>query len=56
MTVVASKVVSSLDAAENVEAKAEANEFIGVALFCGIGLLISLTVVLLDQITPVEWF
>lgn len=56
MTIVATKVVASPDAAENVETKAEANEFTSVALFCAIGLLVSLAVVVLDQITPVEWF
>ncbi len=56
MTVAATKFVSSPDAAKNVDTKAEASEFISIALFCGIGLLISLTVVILDQITPVDWF
>jgi hypothetical protein len=30
--------------------------FVTVALFCGIGLLLSLSVLILDQYTPGEWF
>ena len=39
-------------------AKAVANidTFVTVALFCGIGLLLSLLVLILDQYTPGEWF
>ena len=39
-------------------AKAVANidTFVTVALFSGIGLLVSLSALLLDQYTPGEWF
>jgi hypothetical protein len=35
---------------------AEFETFISVALFCGVGLLISLSVLVLDQYIPGEWF
>ena len=38
------------------EAVANVENFISIALFCGVGLLISLTVLVLDQHIPGEWF
>jgi hypothetical protein len=35
---------------------ASIDSFITVALFSGLGLLLSLTVLILDQYSPVEWF
>jgi hypothetical protein len=35
---------------------ASSNSFVTVALFSGIGLLLSLSVVILDQYIPGEWF
>jgi hypothetical protein len=35
---------------------ASINSFVTVALFSGIGLLLSLSVVILDQYIPGEWF
>jgi hypothetical protein len=37
------------------EAIAEFETLISVALFCGVGLLISLSVLVLDQYIPGEW-
>jgi len=34
----------------------KANDFFSIAVFCGIGLLVSLSVLLLDQYTPGDWF
>jgi hypothetical protein len=59
MIVAAAKVVSSTDTNEKNAAEAGAagiSEFVGVALFSGIGLLLSLAVVILDQLTPGDWF
>ena len=36
--------------------KTEASDFVPVALFSGVGLLISLAVMLADVISTVEWF
>jgi hypothetical protein len=38
------------------ETVAEFETLISVALFCGVGLLISLSVLVLDQYIPGEWF
>ncbi len=38
------------------KAAAEFETFVPVALFCGIGLLMSLSVLLLDKYIPGEWF
>ena len=35
---------------------ADIESFISIALFCGTGLLISLSVVILDQYIPGDWF
>jgi hypothetical protein len=35
---------------------ANIDSFITVALFSGLGLLLSLAVLILDQYSPVEWF
>jgi hypothetical protein len=35
---------------------AEFETFVSVALFCGVGLLMSLSVLLLDKYIPGEWF
>jgi hypothetical protein len=35
---------------------AEVETFVSVALFCGVGLLVSLSVLLLDKYIPGEWF
>jgi hypothetical protein len=34
----------------------EAHPLVAVALFCAIGLLLSLSVIVLDQYLPGEWF
>jgi hypothetical protein len=34
----------------------KANDFFSIAVFCGIGLLVSLSVLLLDQYIPGDWF
>ena len=59
MIAAAAKVVSSTDTNESIAAEAGAagiSEFVSVALFSGIGLLLSLAVVILDQLTPGDWF
>ena len=38
------------------EAISDFETFISVALFCGIGLLISITTLVLDKYIPGEWF
>jgi hypothetical protein len=35
---------------------AEFETFVSVALFCGVGLLVSLSVLLLDKYIPGDWF
>jgi hypothetical protein len=35
---------------------ADLDTFISTAIFCGIGLLLSLSVLILDQYIPGEWF
>lgn len=35
---------------------AEIDTFIRVSIFCGVGLLLSLSIVILDQYVPGEWF
>jgi hypothetical protein len=40
----------------SIAAKTETNDFISVAVFSGVGLLLSLAVIILDQISPGEWF
>lgn len=43
--------------APSVEAAAnQSHPLVTIALFCGIGLLLSLSVLLLDQYIPGEWF
>lgn len=37
-------------------AKTETSDFISVAVFSGLGLLLSLAVIILDQISPGQWF
>jgi hypothetical protein len=37
-------------------ATADAHPLVAVALFCAVGLLLSLSVLLLDQSLPGEWF
>lgn len=39
-----------------VEAVAEFETFVSVAMFCGLGLLMSVSVLLLDKYIPGEWF
>ena len=34
----------------------EIDTFIKMAIFCGVGLLLSLSVVIMDQYMPGEWF
>lgn len=38
------------------ETVAKVDSFVAVAIFCGIGLLVSLTAIVLDQQIPGEWF
>jgi hypothetical protein len=38
------------------QSKASTGGFISVAIFCGFGLLLSLTVLILDQYVPGDWF
>jgi hypothetical protein len=38
------------------QAVAEFETFASVTLFCGLGLLMSVSVVVLDKYTPGEWF
>jgi hypothetical protein len=38
------------------QAKASTGGFVPVALFCGVGLLLSLAVLILDQYVPGDWF
>ena len=40
----------------SVESVADFQALVSVVLFCGVGLLISLSVLLLDQHIPGEWF
>jgi len=35
---------------------ANIDAFVSVAIFCGVGLLLSLSVLVLDKFTPGEWF
>lgn len=37
-------------------AAAETHPLVAIALFCAVGLLLSLSVLLLDQYLPGEWF
>jgi hypothetical protein len=43
---------------ESVELQVDskASDFFSIAVFCGIGLLLSLSVLLLDQYIPGDWF
>jgi hypothetical protein len=34
----------------------KASDLVPIAMFCGIGLLVSLSVLLLDQYVPADWF
>jgi|tagenome__1003787_1003787.scaffolds.fasta_scaffold17986468_1 hypothetical protein len=56
MVAAESKVVSSIDATAQIEVKSGVSEFVTIALFSGIGLLVSLAVVIFDQLTPGDWF
>jgi hypothetical protein len=56
MTVAESELVSPVETTEQVHAKARASEFVTIALFSGLGLLLSLAVLIVDQITPGDWF
>ena len=38
------------------ESVAEFESLLSVALFCGVGLLVSLSVLVLDQYIPGDWF
>ncbi|EHQ99530.1 hypothetical protein [Bradyrhizobium sp. WSM471] len=38
------------------QAIAEIETFVSVALFCGVGLLLSVSVLLLDRYIPGDWF
>ncbi|MEH2477541.1 hypothetical protein V1282_000898 [Nitrobacteraceae bacterium AZCC 2146] len=38
------------------QAKASTSGFVPVAIFCGVGLLLSLAVLILDQYAPGDWF
>ena len=38
------------------EAVAEFETLMSVALFCGVGLLASVSIIVLDKYTPGEWF
>jgi hypothetical protein len=40
----------------SIPAKTEMSDFISVAVFSGVGLLLSLAVIILDQISPSQWF
>jgi hypothetical protein len=40
----------------SIPAKTETSDFISVAVFSGVGLLLSLAVIILDQISPSQWF
>jgi hypothetical protein len=49
--------VEVLETAPVVAAQAKVSgDLVAVALFCGLGLLLSLAVVILDQQLPGEWF
>lgn len=37
-------------------AKTQTSDFFSIAVFSGVGLLFSLAVLILDQISPGEWF
>ncbi len=56
MTSAATKAVPSALGIEEANTSAGVSEFVGIALFSGIGLQLSLAVVLLDQLTPFDWF
>jgi len=56
MAVADSKLVSSLETIEQPEANAATSEVVTVALFSGLGLLLSLAVLITDLITPGDWF
>jgi hypothetical protein len=56
MAVADSKLVSSVETIEQSEAKAATSEVVTVALFSGLGLLLSLAVLITDLITPGDWF
>ena len=38
------------------QADSKASDFSSIAVFCGFGLLVSLSVLLLDQYVPGDWF
>ena len=50
------KPVPSTDRTEESEVEANASDRVGIALFSGIGLLLSLAVASLDQLILGDWF
>ena len=51
-------VIQDIVERESIELQVDskANDFFSIAVFCGIGLLVSLSVLLLDQYIPGDWF
>ena len=51
-----SAIIARLLPRASVTSVADMDAFIQTAIFCGIGLLLSLSVLILDQHVPGEWF
>ena len=51
-------VIQDIVERESIESQADskAGDFFSIAVFCGFGLLVSLSVLLLDQYVPGDWF
>jgi hypothetical protein len=51
-------VIQGIVARKSIESKADskASDLFAIAVFCGFGLLVSLSVLLLDQYVPGDWF
>jgi hypothetical protein len=51
-------VIQDIVERESIESQADskASDLFSIAVFCGFGLLVSLSVLLLDQYVPGDWF
>jgi hypothetical protein len=49
-------VVQDIVERESIESQADSSDLFSIAVFCGFGLLVSLSVLLLDQSVPGDWF
>jgi hypothetical protein len=51
-------VIQDIVEPESIESQVDskASDFFSIAVFCGFGLLVSLSILLLDQYIPGDWF